>query len=183
MVLPPGEIHSVETAIRAAATEFERHGLFFGHGTSTAIDEASWLVLFAVGLSPAVEPDYSQTLSDSEVLACNQLLDRRIKERLPAAYLTGQAWFAGYQFLSDERALVPRSPLAEFINDGFFGVVGDAQAPRILDLCTGGGCIAIACAHARPESLVDASDLSNAALSLAQENVDLHGLQQRGTLY
>lgn len=183
MVLPPRDVHSVETAIRAAAAEFERQSLFYGHGTSTAIDEASWLVLFAIGLSPAVEPDYSKKLSDSEVLACNQLLKRRIQERLPAAYLTGQAWFAGHQFLSDERALVPRSPLAEFIEDDFFGVLGDASSPRILDLCTGGGCIAIACAHARKESVVDASDLSNAALSLAKENIDLHGLQQRVTLF
>jgi len=183
VVLPQGEGYSVETAIRAVAAAFEHHGLFFGHGTLSAIDEASWLVLFAAGLSPAIEPDYSQVLTDSAVLACNQLVARRIEERVPAAYLTGQAWFAGHEFLSDKRALVPRSPLAEFINDDFFGVLGNAQTVRILDLCTGGGCIAIACAYARPGCLVDASDLSRSALSLAQENIDLHRLQKRITLY
>lgn len=183
MVLQPGEGHSVESAIKTAADAFEHNGLFFGHGTSTAIDEASWLILFAIGLSPAVQPNYAQVLTEVEVLACNQLLTQRIAARLPAAYLTGQAWFAGHQFVSDERALVPRSPLAEFINDDFFGVLGDAQAPRILDLCTGGGCIAIACAYVRPDSLIDASDLSSAALSLAGENIDLHRLQGRVSLY
>ncbi|MFK7855721.1 MAG: 50S ribosomal protein L3 N(5)-glutamine methyltransferase [Granulosicoccus sp.] len=183
MVLPYGEGLSVENAIRIAADTFLKDDLFFGHGTSTAIDEASWLVLFAIGLSPIVEPDYSQQLNDEQVAACNKLLSRRIEERLPAAYLTGQAWFAGHQFLSDERALVPRSPLAEFINDDFFGVLDEFSSPRILDLCTGGGCIAIATALARPTSLVDASDLSGAALSLAAENIALHQLEGRVSLY
>lgn len=183
MVLPYGEGLSVENAIRMAADTFHNDELYFGHGTSTAIDEASWLVLFAIGLSPIVEPDYSQQLDDEQVAACNELLSRRIEERLPAAYLTGQAWFAGHKFLSDKRALVPRSPIAEFINDDFFGVLDGFSSPRILDLCTGGGCIAIAAALARPTSFVDASDLSSAALSLAAENIELHQLEGRVSLY
>ncbi len=179
MVLLPDNDYTIESAIRLAADAFERHELHYGHGTDSAEHEASWLILSSMGLSPAIAPDYSQTLTQAQVDACNALLDRRISERIPAAYLTGQAWFAGHPFLSDERALVPRSPLAEFITEDFFGVLDSIESPRILDLCTGGGCIAIACALARPDSLVDASDLSADALALAAENVQLHGLQDR----
>lgn len=183
MVLPPDNVYTIESAIRLAAAAFERHGLYFGHGTDTAVDEASWLVLHGMGLSPAIAPEYSVQLSDAQLHRCNALLERRISERIPTAYLTGQAWFAGHPFISDERALVPRSPLAEFINDDFFGVLDAVDAPVILDLCTGGGCIAIACAMAREDAQVDASDLSEQALSLAAENVQLHGLQDRVNLY
>ncbi len=179
MVLPPDNEYTIESAIRLAAEAFEQHELHYGHGTDSAIHEASWLILHAMGLSPAIAPDYSRSLSKTQVDACNELLERRITQRIPAAYLTGQAWFAGHPFLSDERALVPRSPLAEFITDDFFGVIDSVESPRILDLCTGGGCIAIACALARPDAIVDASDLSPDALALAAENVQLHGLQDR----
>ncbi|MFK7860254.1 MAG: 50S ribosomal protein L3 N(5)-glutamine methyltransferase [Granulosicoccus sp.] len=182
-ILPVAKQHTIETAIRAAAAQFESHGLCFGHGTDTAIDEASWLILHAMDLSPAQAPDYSVVLSDAQLLACNALLQHRITERIPAAYLTGQAWFAGHRFLCDHRALVPRSPFAEFINHQFFGLLDDVEAPAILDLCTGGGCIAIACAHASPAAMVHASDLSPDALALAAENVKLHGLQDRVQLF
>lgn len=161
---------------------FDEHQLHYGHGTDSALDEAAWLILHALGLSPAHAPDYDQRLTPGEVVVCDQLLTRRIKERSPAAYLTGEAWFAGHRFLSDHRALVPRSPLAEFIVNDFFGLLEGHDSPRILDLCTGGGCIAIACAHANVTSLVDASDLSADALALARENVLLHQLQDRVNL-
>ena len=113
---------------------------------------------------------------------------RRIDERMPSAYLTGRAWFAGHELLCDARALVPRSPLAELIGEDFMGLVATHDEVRVLDLCTGGGCIAIACAHALPRARVDASDLSAEALSLAAENVEMHGLGDRvrllrGSLY
>ncbi len=179
MFLNSNHSHTIESAIRAAAALFEQSALCFGHGTETAIDEASWLILHAMGLSPAQAPDYAEILSEEQVAACNAIVQKRITDRTPAAYLTGQAWFAGHCFLCDERALVPRSPLAELINDQFFGLLDGVEKPAILDLCTGGGCIAIACAHASPEATVHASDISNEALALARENVDLHGLQSR----
>lgn len=182
MLLQPVGPHTIESAIRTAASEFEERGLCFGHGTETAIDEASWLILHAMGLSPAHEPDYAQVLNDKQRVACNDILQKRIEDRTPAAYLTGQAWFAGHRFLSDERALVPRSPLAEFINDQFFGLLEGIEKPAILDLCTGGGCIAIASAYASPDALVHASDISFDALALAQDNVNLHKLQSRVSL-
>lgn len=182
MILLSDTEYTIETAIRAAAAAFESDELYFGHGTESAIDEASWLILHSLGLSPLLVPDYSRSLTTSECESCNQLLARRIKERIPAAYLAGEAWFAGHRFLADERALVPRSPLAEFIQYDFFGLLDGQNAPRILDLCTGGGCIAIACALASENSMVDASDLSPEALELAKLNVQLHGLEGRVSL-
>ncbi|NND92817.1 MAG: 50S ribosomal protein L3 N(5)-glutamine methyltransferase [Granulosicoccus sp.] len=182
LLLLPDTAYTIESAIRTAADAFERHDLYYGHGTDSAVHEAGWLILHGMGLSPVIEPDYTRVLEAAQVSSCNALLERRIVERIPAAYLTGQAWFAGHPFLSDQRALVPRSPLAEFITEDFFGLLDDVTAPRILDLCTGGGCIAIACAHARKDAQVDASDLSDSALELAGENVRLHGLQDRVTL-
>ncbi len=179
MVLQPESAYTIESAIRASAEAFETHGLHYGHGTDTAIDEATWLVLHALGLSPAIAPDYARQLTHKESEKCAELVNLRIEHRRPSAYLTGHAWFAGHQFIADERALVPRSPLAEFITGNFFDLLDGIEAPRMLDLCTGGGCIAIACAHASEMSQVDASDLSTEALALAQQNVELHGLQSR----
>lgn len=183
MVLTSAQSYTMEAAIRAAAAQFEQHSLCFGHGTQTAIDEATWLILHALGLSPAEAPDYQLVLSPEQIEVCNTLLQRRIDERSPAAYLTGKAWFAGHAFLCDQRALVPRSPLAEFIDHQFYGWLEHSDAPKILDLCTGGGCIAIACAYAQPLASVHASDLSAEALSLARENVELHAMQERVQLF
>ena len=169
-------VYTIESAIRTAAEHFERNELYFGHGTDTALDEASWLILHAMQLSPAQSPDYALMLSAEQITCCNALLFRRIHERIPAAYITGEAWFAGHRLLCDSRALVPRSPLAEFINHQFFGLLDGIAQPLILDLCTGGGSIAIACAHAEPHATVHASDLSPEALALARENVTLHKL-------
>ena len=174
---------TLDAAIRAAARCFEKYKLCFGHGTDNALDEASWLILHALGLSPATAPDYSMQLNAAQVSQCNDLLQQRIERRQPAAYLTGKAWFAGREFLCDERALVPRSPLAEFINEDFYGLLDHTTSPRILDLCTGGGCIAIACAHAIPEACVHASDLSAKALTLAAENIAMHAMEARLSLF
>lgn len=183
MVLPTAQALSLEAAIRTAASEFDAQELCFGHGTQNAIDEASWLILHALDLSPVEAPDYSAQLSVQQIEKCNVLLQRRIKERIPTAYLTGEAWFAGRRFLSDKRALVPRSPLAEFITHDFFGALDNVAQPAILDLCTGGGCIAIASAYAAPKATVHASDLSSEALDLARENCELHNMQERVQLF
>ncbi len=177
--LAQGNATTVEEAIRYAANQFELHQLTFGHGTYTAIDEAAWLTLFALGISPIEAPDYSQCLDAGQIVRYNAVMQQRISERKPAAYITGRSWFAGHEILCDERALVPRSPLAEFINNDCFNLIDTQAATRVLDLCTGGACIAIACAYAMPQAQVDASDISTDALSLAEENVALHQLGAR----
>jgi len=184
-VLPTHGPLTLENAIRTAAKAFDAANLDFGHGTDNALDEASWLLMHAIGLPVEQAPDYQQDISAKDRQRCNELIGRRISERVPLAYLTGSAWFAGHEFFCDERALVPRSPLAEFIQTDFFGLFQDPGSViprpplRILDLCTGGGCIGITCALAVPEAHVVCSDLSEEALALAVRNVEKHELQNR----
>lgn len=176
---------TVEQAIRTAAAAFDAAGLNYGHGTDNALDEASWLLMYVLGIPVDQAPNYAQPIAESQRSACNKLIARRISERVPVAYLTGRAWFAGHEFFCDERALVPRSPMAEFINSEYFGLFQSdgsviANPPtRILDLCTGGGCIGISCALAEPNCEVVCSDVSPEALGLATKNIAKHGLQQR----
>jgi ribosomal protein L3 glutamine methyltransferase len=141
-----------------------------------ALDEATQLVLHALHLPHDLSPAYGQAkLVAEERSAVLALFERRISERIPACYLTGEAWFAGLSFKSDPRALVPRSPIAELIENGFEPWLGGREVERALDLCTGSGCIAIATAHYHPHWQVDGVDLSEDALSLAVENkVRLH---------
>lgn len=157
-------------------------GVFFGHGTDNARDES--LVLMSHVLDQAVfDQSWSLVRLDAEQIERLQLLmRRRIEKRIPAAYLIGQAWFCGLQFKVDERVLIPRSPIAELIESEFELWLHRADA-RVLDLCTGCACIAIATATFLPETRVDAADLSAAALALAEENVALHGLGDRVQLY
>jgi len=158
-------------------------GVYFGHGTDNALDEAAWLVSHAVGLPPTFsDAQLEQVLSAEQQAAVEQLLERRVKERVPAAYLTHEAWFAGYRFYVDERVLVPRSPMAELIHDEFWPWVDVTHVNRVLDLCTGSGCIAIATALALPHVQVDATDISPEALEVARRNVDEYDLGQRITL-
>lgn len=173
---------SLESIIRSSAQLLEQADLFFGHGTDNAIDEAAWLVLHAMGHSPA-EPveDYQALLNDEQVAAVNALIQRRITERKPAAYLTNQAWFAGLPFYVDERVLVPRSPLAELIHEGLVPWVEPDEVTHVLDMCTGSGCIAIACAYAFENAHVDGVDLSTDALDVARINIAEHQLTQRVT--
>ena len=165
------ELHTIIDLIRYGASRFNAAGLTFGHSYDNAIDEATQLVLHALHLPHDLGPAYGQarvTLAEKEeVLA---LFLRRIEERVPAAYLTGEAWFAGLSFKSDGRALVPRSPIAELIESGFEPWLGGREVRRALDLCTGSGCIAIAMAHYNPDWQVDGADISDEALSLAREN-------------
>lgn len=184
-VLPTHGALTLENAIRVTAKAFEAADLDYGHGTDNALDEASWLLMHVLGLPVDQAPDYQQAVSVTDRARCDDFINRRINERTPVAYLTGSAWFAGYEFLCDDRALVPRSPLAEFIQSDFFGLFHDpgsviSKPPlRILDLCTGGGCIGITCALTVPEATVVCSDLSKDALALARSNVEKHKLQDR----
>jgi ribosomal protein L3 glutamine methyltransferase len=170
---------SVRDWIRYGASRFNAAGLHFGHGTDDAVDEARALVLHALHLGhDTPEGILAGALTLAERRDVLALLERRIHERKPAAYLTNRAWFAGLELYVDERVLVPRSPIAELIARDFAPWT-DAPPSRILDLCTGSGCIAIACAYAFPDARIDATDRSTAALEVAAENRRRHGLEAR----
>ena len=165
------ELQTIVDLIRYGASRFNAAGLTFGHSFDNALDEATQLTLHALHLPHDIGPAYGQarvTLAEKEEVL--GLFLRRIEERVPAAYLTGEAWFAGLSFKSDPRALVPRSPIAELIESGFEPWLGGREVRRALDLCTGSGCIAIAMAHYNPDWHVDAVDMSDDALALAGEN-------------
>ena len=157
--------------IRYGASRFNAAGLTFGHSYDNALDEATQLTLHALHMPHDLSPVYGQArVTEAEKEEVLSLFLRRIEERIPAAYLTGEAWFAGLSFKTDRRALVPRSPIAEMIEHGFQPWLGEREVRRALDLCTGSGCIAIAMAHYNPDWHVDAVDLSLDALGLAGEN-------------
>jgi ribosomal protein L3 glutamine methyltransferase len=162
---------SIIDLIRFGGSRFNEAGLTFGHSYDNALDEATQLVLHALHLPHDLSPVYGASrVTAAEQAKVLALFERRINERVPAAYLTGEAWFAGLSFKSDRRALVPRSPIAELIPHGFEPWLGGREIERVLDLCTGSGCIAIATAHYHPHWEVDGVDINDEALSLAQEN-------------
>lgn len=159
---------------------FSESDLHFGHGTDNAWDEAVSLALFVLKLPPDVDSTVGERLiSPDEKKAFVSLVNRRVSEQIPVPYLTNEAWFAGLKFYIDERALIPRSPFAELIQNGFQPWLGQRPVKRVLDLCTGGGCLAIATAYAFPKAMIDAVDISKAALAVAEKNIALHGCQDR----
>lgn len=154
--------------------------LFYGHGTSNARDEAAYLVLTITKDLPVLSSAiYDKAVSAEEKRQIDELVKRRVNEKVPAAYLLQEAWFAGMPFYVNENVLVPRSPFAELITDLFEPWVDSAETKTILDLCTGSGCIGIAAAVAFPKANVDISDLSEKALLVANENVKRHALMER----
>lgn len=166
--------------IRWAASQFQANALHFGHGTDNAIDEAAALVLATLRLPPDLHSAYWQaTLTQSEREAIAARVQQRIQTRCPLPYITGEAWFCGLSFEVDERVLVPRSPIAELIEAGFTPWLDPAQVQRIIDVGTGSGCIAIACALAFPEAEVYALDQAHGALALASQNAAQHGVDDR----
>jgi len=178
------QLVSIRDYIRWASSEFNRQQLSFGHGFATALDEAVYLVLHALDLPwdwPREHFDARLTLEEREQVMAT--LMRRIKTRHPAAYITGEAWFCGLPFFVDERVLVPRSPIAELIEHRFSPWIDPGRVHRVLDLCTGSGCIAIACQYAFPEAEVSASDLSLDALEVARINRQRHGMEDSLELY
>ena len=178
------ELRTVTDLVRWGAARLGDARVVFGHGTDNAVDEALALVLHAAGLRlGAPESLFTSRLTTSERRAAVDLIVRRIRERVPAPYLTGRAWFAGLEFACDARALVPRSPIAEWIERGFEPWLNPDAVERVLEIGTGGGAIAIACALAFPNATVDAVDVSDAALELARENCVAHGVCDRVRLF
>lgn len=174
------ELATIIDFIRYGASRFAAAGLTLGHGHDSPIDEASHLVLAALHLPPDMPPAYGAAcLTEVERGEVLGLVERRVSEHVPVAYLVGEAWFAGMVFKCDRRALVPRSPMAELVEAGFLPWLEDRPVTHALDLCTGSGCIGIAMAAYQPSWQVDVSDVSEDALSLARENIVLHDLEGR----
>jgi ribosomal protein L3 glutamine methyltransferase len=175
---------TVRDLIRWACTCLSAAGASFGHGTDNAHDEATWLTLWALRLPlDKPEPFLDATVLPAERAMVADLIERRCQQRIPAAYLTGEAWLRGLRFLADRRALVPRSLLVEMLEEALSAWLPDTEPETVLDLCTGGGSIAIAAALHFADARVDATDLSGEALTLAAENRALYGLDARMTLF
>jgi ribosomal protein L3 glutamine methyltransferase len=168
------------TLVEELAAQLEAAGVSYGHGTTNAFDEAVWLVLWHLGL-PLDELDAhaDRTLQPQEQQSARELLHRRIATRTPAAYLTREAWLQGVPFYVDERAIVPRSFIAELLADGSIDSWLSDRTHKVLDLCTGNGSLAVLAALAYPEVQVDAADISADALEVARVNVERHGLDDR----
>ncbi len=181
----PTQPLTVAATVAQAAQRLSSAGLAFGHGTTNAEDEAAWLVLWRLGLpldsdlSDAPDSTAHRTVTAEEAAAVDALIDQRIQTRKPAAYLTHEAWLQGVPFYVDERAIVPRSFIAELLADGSIDDFLGEHTRRVLDLCTGNGSLAILAAMAYPEVEVTGADISADALAVARINVDKHGLAQR----
>ena len=173
--------HTLRDLLRHAVTRFMTEGLFFGHGSSSAYDEAAYLILHTLKLPlDKLDPFLDARLLPEEIAAVLAVIDRRTSERLPAAYLTNEAWLTDYRFYVDERVIVPRSYIAELIPEHFQPWIGDAwNVDHVLELCTGSGCLAIMLADAFPNAQVDAVDLSTDALAVAKRNVEDYQLEKR----
>ena len=171
---------TIRDFVRWGGSEFNRHGLMFGHGFVDAIDEARYLTLHALSL-PHDCPDtlLDAVLTPAERESVFDCLHRRCRERMPAAYITRESWFCGLRFYVDQRVLVPRSPLAELIMAGFEPWADPAGIRSVLEIGTGSGCIAIVCALAFPDARVTATDISPDALAVATLNVARHGVGDR----
>jgi ribosomal protein L3 glutamine methyltransferase len=172
---------TVRDWLRYATSRFTQAGLVYGHGTASALDEAAYLILHTLHLPiDQLDPWLDARLTLDERRALEAIVARRIATRKPAPYLTNEAWVQGHAFYVDERVIVPRSYIGELMGGGLEGVVADPDGvERVLDLCTGSGCLAVLAALRFPEATVDASDVSADALAVAKRNVATYGLEER----
>ncbi|SAK64370.1 N5-glutamine S-adenosyl-L-methionine-dependent methyltransferase [Caballeronia fortuita] len=176
---------TVRDLLRFGVSRFTEAGLSFGHGSSNAYDEAAYLILHTLHLPlDTLDPFLDARLLDHEIDAVMKVIERRATERVPAAYITQEAWMHGRRFYVDERVIVPRSFIGELLQDGLQPYVADPdQVTRVLELCTGSGCLAILAAQAFENADVDAVDISADALAVARRNVDDYALEERVNLY
>ncbi len=177
---PIDDLMTIRDFLRFASTQFARSEIYYGHGTDNVWDEAVQLVMRSLALpleNNAIFLDARLTRDEKALLI--DRIQRRVESREPVAYLLGEAWFMGLPFNVDTRVLVPRSPIGELIQSGLQPWLGDIEVNRILDLCTGSGCIGIAAATVFEEADVDLSDISEDALEVAQSNIVMHGLEDR----
>jgi ribosomal protein L3 glutamine methyltransferase len=172
---------TVRDWLRFAVSRFNEAKLFFGHGSDNAFDEAAYLILATLNLPlDRLEPFLDASLTHGEAESLKAVIERRVRDRVPAAYLTGEAWLAGHRFVVDERVIVPRSFIAELLADQLSPWIEDADGvANVLDLCTGSGCLAILAAEVFGQAQVDAVDLSADALAVAAQNVADYGLASR----
>lgn len=173
------QLHTIQDFIRWAASMFNRADIYYGHGCDNAIDEAKQLVLPSLDLPLTIPSEFyaaNLTLEEKNLIIENVLA--RTQQHIPTPYLTNRAWFCGHQFYVDERVLIPRSPIGELIQQHLDGII-DFEPRNILDLCTGSGCIGIACAYEYPDAEVDVADISADALEVAQTNIEAHQLSHR----
>jgi ribosomal protein L3 glutamine methyltransferase len=180
MAIPP-ELRTLRDWLRYAVSRFNEAGLCFGHGSDNAWDEAVYLLLHTLHLPlDRLEPFLDATLTADECARLAAMLRRRVEDRVPAAYITGEAWLGEFRFQVDENVIVPRSFFAELLRDGFSPWIADpSQVEAALDLCTGSGCLAILMAHAFPHGRIDAVDISAPALQVAARNVADYDLQDQ----
>jgi len=184
MFAKPADFTTIRDLLRYAVTRFNTEQLFFGHGSSNALDEAAYLILHTLKLPlDKLEPFFDAHLLQEEVKAVLNVIERRADQRVPAAYITNEAWLGEYRFYVDQRVIVPRSFIAELIPDLFSPWVSDPdEVVNILELCTGSGCLPVMLADAFVNAQVDAVDISADALAVAQRNVADYELQDRITL-
>jgi len=174
------DLYTVRDFIRWAISRCNQAEIFQGHGYDDLWDEAVALVLYAVNLPWDTDPRVQDgRLTRAEKRNVIELLKRRITERIPTAYLTGVGWFVGLPFKVDERVLIPRSPIGELIEQQFQPWIEPGGVNAVLDMCTGSGCIGIACAAAFPEAVVECTDISHDALAVAEKNVALHSMDEQ----
>ena len=174
-------LHTLRDLLRFAVSQFNQAGLVFGHGSDTAYDEAAYLILHTLHLPlDHLEPFLDARLTSTEVSQVLDILERRVTERLPAAYLTHEAWLGSYSFYVDQRVIIPRSFIAELLQNRLEPWITDAaEIHAALDLCTGSGCLAIVLAHAFEQAEIDAVDISTDALAVASRNIADYQLQER----
>lgn len=175
------QLHTLRDLLRFAVSRFNEADLFFGHGSASAYDEAAYLILHTLHLPPdRLEPFLDARLTATEVGQVLSIIERRALEKIPAAYLTHEAWLGDFSFYVDENVIVPRSFIAELLREQLTPWIADAAGIHsALDLCTGSGCLAILLAHAFEHAAIDATDISSEALTVAKRNVADYALEQR----